>query len=64
MISATGFLAIALACGRPKWRQLAADVVVAAMNEALEKLDLKFPQVDKDARAALDAAQAQLESER
>jgi polyphosphate kinase 2 (PPK2 family) len=39
-------------------------VVVAAINEALDKLDLKFPTVDKEARAALDAARAQLESER
>jgi polyphosphate kinase 2 (PPK2 family) len=39
-------------------------VVVAAMNEALDKLDLKFPEVDKEARAALDTARAQLESER
>jgi hypothetical protein len=39
-------------------------VVVAAMNEALDKLDLKFPKVDKEARGALDTARAQLESER
>jgi hypothetical protein len=34
------------------------------MNEALDKLDLKFPKVDKEARGALDTARAQLESER
>jgi hypothetical protein len=39
-------------------------VVVAAMNEALDRLDLKFPKADKEARAALDTARAQLESER
>jgi PPK2 family polyphosphate:nucleotide phosphotransferase len=39
-------------------------VVVAAMNEALDKLDLKFPKADREARAALDAARAQLERER
>ena len=32
-------------------------VVVAAMNEALDQLDLKFPKVDREARA-LDAARA------
>jgi polyphosphate kinase 2 (PPK2 family) len=39
-------------------------VVVAAINEALDKLDLKFPKADKEARAALDAVRAQLERER
>jgi hypothetical protein len=39
-------------------------VVVAAMNEALDRLDLKFPKAGKEARAALDTARAQLESER
>jgi len=37
---------------------------VRKVIEALDKLDLKFPTVDKEARAALDAARAQLESER
>jgi hypothetical protein len=39
-------------------------VVVAAINEALDELDLTFPKADREARAALDAARAQLEGER
>jgi hypothetical protein len=39
-------------------------VVVAAINEALDKLDLKFPRADKKARVALISARTQLKSER
>jgi polyphosphate kinase 2 (PPK2 family) len=39
-------------------------VVVAAIYQALDKLDLEFPKVDREARAALDAVRAQLEAER
>jgi hypothetical protein len=39
-------------------------VVVATINQALDKLDLEFPKVDEEARAALDAVRAQLERER
>ena len=39
-------------------------VVVAAINEALDELDLMFPKADREARAALDAVRAQLEGER
>lgn len=38
-------------------------VVVAAMNEALDALDLRFPRVDAAARAALNAARVKLEAE-
>jgi PPK2 family polyphosphate:nucleotide phosphotransferase len=38
-------------------------VVVAAMNHALRALDLEFPKVTDDQRAALDAARAKLEAE-
>ena len=45
-------------------RWFARLVVVAAINQALDQLDLEFPKTDKDARTALDAARAQLEGER
>ena len=38
-------------------------VVVAAMNEALDALDLKFPTIDPDARATLNAAREKLDHE-
>ncbi|MBN9563543.1 MAG: polyphosphate kinase 2 family protein [Alphaproteobacteria bacterium] len=38
-------------------------VVVAAMNEALNRLDLAFPEVTNEQRAALAAARTKLESE-
>jgi len=36
----------------------------SAINEALDKFDLKFPKADEEAGAALDPARAQLERER
>jgi PPK2 family polyphosphate:nucleotide phosphotransferase len=39
-------------------------VVVAAMNDALDRLDLAFPDVTDEQHAALAAARAKLESER
>ena len=39
-------------------------VVVAAMNDALNRLDLAFPDVTDEQRAALAAARAKLEAER
>jgi PPK2 family polyphosphate:nucleotide phosphotransferase len=62
---------VATAAPHAPWFVVPADnkwftrlVVVAAMNEALDRLDLKFPKADKETRAALDTARAQLESER
>jgi PPK2 family polyphosphate:nucleotide phosphotransferase len=39
-------------------------VVVAAMNQALAGLDLRFPEVSNEARAELDEARRELEKER
>ena len=39
-------------------------VVVAAMNEALSRLDLKFPEVDPEERQRMNEARKKLEAEK
>jgi len=38
-------------------------IVVAAMNRALDRLDLRYPRVSKETHEALEAARIKLESE-